>query len=93
MSRNAAFPLGTLHRRFPIELAKVLAAQGMNPSFIEAEVAAMHVCAMAKTANRSVVGMLNEFSFLATAYRQDMDPVTLPIKATHRAVHSRGTVQ
>lgn len=63
-------PAATLASRFRGELSRVLAAHGMNPTFIEAGVTAMHECSIAKTANRSVVGMLNEFSFLATAYRE-----------------------
>lgn len=66
-------PAATLQRRFPGELAKVLAAHGMDPASIEAEVAAMDECSIAKTANRSVVGMLNEFTFLAEAYRERME--------------------
>lgn len=76
-------PAVTLASRIPAELAKVLAAHGMDSAFIDAEVAAMHESAIAKTANRSVVGMLNEFSFLATVFREDrgiIDPVTLAMK-------------
>lgn len=66
-------PAATLQVRLPGELAKVLAAHGMDPAYIEAEVAAMDECTISKTANRSVVGMLNEFSFLASAYRQQLE--------------------
>lgn len=76
-------PAATLQRRLPGELAKVLAAHGMGPAFIEAEVAAMDESSIAKTANRSVVGMLNEFTFLSEAYRERMeihDPLILAIR-------------
>ena len=42
----------------------------MPRQFIEAEVSDMEDCALAKTANRSAVGMLTEFAFLADVHRE-----------------------
>ena len=76
-------PAVSLVSRFRGELSKALAAHGLDTAFIDTEVAAMHETSIAKTANRSVVGMLNEFSFLATVYREDIgisEPLTLAAK-------------
>ncbi len=62
-------PAATLTERFPDALADVLAAQGASRSFIDDEVARMGGCQLATTKNRSVVGIMNEFSRLAEAYR------------------------
>jgi len=37
----------------------------------------MNEVSVAKTANRSVVGTMNEFAFLAEGYREDMDTLDL----------------
>jgi len=62
-------PARTLCGRFPGALAAVLAAHAAPTQFIEAEVRAMDDCVLAKTANRSTIGMLTEFGFLADAHR------------------------
>jgi hypothetical protein len=64
-------PAASLLSRFPNALANVLAAHGVDPAFIDNEVAAMGEGRWAKTANRSVVGIMNEFSYLADARRQN----------------------
>ena len=61
-------PATSLLQRFPEALAEVLAAHGISSVFIESEVASMQSVAVAKTANRSVVGVMNEFAFLAGVY-------------------------
>jgi hypothetical protein len=66
-------PAATLPGRFPAELARMLTALGVSDQFIECELAAMTQCTIAKTANRSVVGILKEFSFLAEGYREYLD--------------------
>lgn len=66
-------PASTLAARFPVELAAVLDAHGASQAIIESEVAAMVDVAIAKTANRSVVGTMNEFSFLAEGYREYLE--------------------
>ena len=58
-------PAATLAQRFPAQLALVLKAHGIGADAIAQETWRMSDVAYAKTANRSVVGMLNEFSFLA----------------------------
>jgi hypothetical protein len=62
-------PAATLMERFPESLRKTLEAHGIPAEFIEFESAAMGEGRYAKTANRSVVGIMNEFSFLAEVHR------------------------
>ena len=64
-------PAATLLARFPEQLAAVLAAHGTPDAVIEEEQRQMRDPRLAKTANRSVVGIMNEFTFLAEAYRGD----------------------
>jgi hypothetical protein len=54
-------PAATLARRFPAQLALVLKEHGVPSEFIAQEVWRMDKVQYAKTANRSVVGILNEF--------------------------------
>ncbi|MFV8624993.1 DUF6933 domain-containing protein [Ralstonia nicotianae] len=62
-------PAATLTTRFPAALAAVLRSHGWSGAQVEAEMQHMRECEIAKTANRSVVGMLNEFTFLAQVWR------------------------
>jgi hypothetical protein len=55
-------PAATLARRFPAQLALVLKEHGVPADFIAQEVWRMSEVRYAKTANRSVVGILNQFS-------------------------------
>jgi hypothetical protein len=64
-------PATTLLARFPHQVATVLAAHGTPDTIIAAELRQMHEHRLAKTANRSVVGIMNEFTYLAEAYRDD----------------------
>ena len=64
-------PAATVLARFPQQLAAVLAAHGTPGAVIEEEQRQMRDRRLAKTANRSVVGIMNEFSFLAESYRGD----------------------
>ena len=64
-------PAATLLARFPQQLAAVLAAHGTPDAVIDEEQRQMRDRRLAKTANRSVVGIMNEFTFLAEAYRGD----------------------
>jgi hypothetical protein len=68
-------PAATLLARFPSQAAAVLTAHGTPEAVIEEELRQMRDRRLAKTANRSVVGIMNEFTFLADAYRGDT-PVT-----------------
>jgi hypothetical protein len=67
-------PAKTLIDRFPAALATVLRAHDVDPAFIDTEVQATTSHAVGATNNRSLVGMLTEFSFLAAEFRQD-EPV------------------
>jgi hypothetical protein len=62
-------PANTLLARFPDALNQSLEAGGVAADLIEAEVAAMVGGRYAKTANGSVIGIINEFRFLADTYR------------------------
>jgi hypothetical protein len=64
-------PAATLLARFPQQAAAALAAHGTSDAVIDEELRQMRDRRLAKTANRSVVGIMNEFTFLAEAYRGD----------------------
>jgi hypothetical protein len=49
----------------------VLAAHRTPAQFIDAELQEMDEVRLAKTASRSVVGTMNEFTYLSDAWRQD----------------------
>lgn len=70
-------PAATVIDRFPEALATVLRRHGIGEAFIEAERAAMADHHLAKTKNRSVVGMMNEFAFLGGASAQSEVAVDL----------------
>jgi hypothetical protein len=80
-------PVATLGRRFPGQLALALKEQGVPPEFIAQEVWRMDQVRYAKTANRSVVGILNEFVkqaefwLAAYAYEKGDDDDLLAISA------------
>lgn len=62
-------PAKTVADRFPEHLEAVLNALGSDPRFVAAELAATTGARWAKTANLSVVGIMNEFTYLAEADR------------------------
>jgi hypothetical protein len=64
-------PAATLLARFPQRAAAVLAAHGTPDAVIAEEQRQMRDRRLAKTANRSVAGIMNEFAFLAQNYRGD----------------------
>ncbi len=66
-------PAATVLDRFPGALAETLARAGVERRFINAEVAEVEDGRWAKTSNRSVLGVMNEFSFLADQIRQNRD--------------------
>ncbi len=51
--------------RFPGAMAELLGALGVDPRFVESEVAAMKSVVLAKTASRQVLGVMNEFTLMA----------------------------
>ncbi|MGO9877594.1 MAG: DUF6933 domain-containing protein [Acidimicrobiia bacterium] len=79
-------PAATLVSRFVNDLGVVLAAHGLDPRFIDAELVEMTEHRLAKTASRSVLGTMNDFSYLADAYREDRgvdDLVDLSLHLAH----------
>ena len=87
-------PATTLAKRFPQHLAQVLGAHGVAQTFIEVELRQMQNVAYAKTANRSVVGVMNQFAYHATFDHEYYEPQNLlalslkladtPCLATHK---------
>jgi hypothetical protein len=51
--------------RFPAALVEVLNALGIDPRFVASESRAMDTAVLAKTASRQVLGVMNEFTFMA----------------------------
>jgi hypothetical protein len=70
-------PATTLAQRFPARLEAVLAAYGIDPALIAREAVAMAEIGFAKTANRSLVGIMNEFSSLAESDRRHLESTDL----------------
>ena len=66
-------PAATLLDRFPDQLAHVLARHQVDAGTVARECVDTTDYQVATIASRSVVGSMNEFDFLADAYRQD-DP-------------------
>lgn len=64
-------PATTLARRFPDELRRVLDAHGIDPRFVDREIRSMGEGRYAKTASRSLLGVMNEFTFLGNVHRED----------------------
>lgn len=62
-------PVRTLLRRLPTVIADVLAAHHVPPEVIDAEVVEMADVRVEPTANRSVVGVMKEFGYLAEVSR------------------------
>ncbi len=67
-------PAATLPVRIPTHLATVLRELGISARFVASEIEAMAAgAAIAKTANRRVLGTMNEFAFLADGYREYLE--------------------
>jgi hypothetical protein len=64
-------PARMLISRLPGALELTLSLHGLSGSFITTELEAMRQTRLAKTANRTLIGMLNEFAFLADQWRAD----------------------
>jgi hypothetical protein len=65
------------------QITMVLAAHGAPPAFIDTEAQRMHDRRLGPTANRSVLGVLNEFVHLADVYRRhggDRDLLDLSLR-------------
>jgi hypothetical protein len=89
-------PAGTLLRRMPDAVRHAWEMADIDPSFIGAETTAMIEGRYAKTASRSVLGVMNEFAYLAGVYRHHQDDLavigirvaqtpTRPLYASHGA--------
>jgi len=79
-------PATTVAQRFPAALTKVLQAMNLPAEFIETEISDMRDLVYAKTSNRSVVGIMNEFAVLAAGYRDRnslIDHLALSLKLAH----------
>ena len=75
-------PAATLVDRFAVGLGRVLDAHGIDPRFVDAERTEMIEHRLAKTASRSVLGTMNDFTNLAEAYRDqelELDLVVLSL--------------
>jgi hypothetical protein len=70
-------PARSVLSRFPDVLSQVLDRRGVPADWIAHEVAEMDDCVTAKTASRSVVGIMNEFLFLAGVHRAEEGDVDL----------------
>ncbi|MBK6972204.1 MAG: hypothetical protein IPH26_04345 [Sterolibacteriaceae bacterium] len=86
-------PASTLAVRFPIEFDEVLRRHGVIRAAVEREVAAMAEVAFAKTANRSVLGTRNEFSFLAEGHREYPETSDLMTLSMHLADTPYGPIK
>jgi hypothetical protein len=62
-------------RRLPTALFDVLVALGISPSAIDRELSEMEQFAVGRTANRSVLGVMNDFAF-ALPYRRGDQSLT-----------------
>jgi len=96
-------PAATLAKRIPDQIATILAAHDVPTAVIDEELQQMREIRVGKTANRSVVGIMTDFSYLAGVYREsqpDLMALTLrlartpcsPLRRTHgspdRALHA-----
>ena len=71
-------PATTLLARFPPQVARALTAYGAPDAIVEEELRQMDDRRLAKTANRSVVGIMNEIIRLAEVDRGDTRAPDLP---------------
>jgi hypothetical protein len=76
-------PAATLPARVGDQIASVLTAHGVPGPIVAAESEQMRQWRTAATANRSVVGIMNEFAFLADAWRDgNVDLLELAVRCT-----------
>ncbi|WP_433080056.1 DUF6933 domain-containing protein [Dactylosporangium sp. CA-052675] len=84
----------TLTKRIPDQIAATLTAHDVPTAVIDDELESMQDVRVGKTANRSVVGIMTDFSYLAGVYREnqpDLLALTLrlartpcsPLRRTH----------
>lgn len=70
-------PASSVIGRFPVAFSEVATRIGVASAVLDDEVAEMATWTLAKTASRSVLGVMNEFAHLADNYRERHDPVDL----------------
>lgn len=68
-----ASPGGTLGERHRVATGELLRRLGAPPGAIELELAAMADVRLGRTANRRVVGSMNDFAFMLEAYLRGGD--------------------
>lgn len=74
-------PASTLLGRFATSLATLLEAHGVANSFVSNEMAQIDEVRLAKTSNRSVLGSMNDFAFLADAHHDHLpDLIALSVR-------------
>jgi hypothetical protein len=71
-------PAASAPSRIGPEIAAALAAHDAPTAVIDGELDQMRDCRFAPTANRSVVGIMNEFTVLADTYRRSDPDLDLP---------------
>jgi len=70
-------PASAVIARFPVAFAEVATRIGVEPAAVDGETARMTTWTLATTASRSVLGVMNEFAYLADNYRERHDPLDL----------------
>lgn len=76
-------PATTLAQRFPDALAQVLLALEIELDKVKSELEKMGQVTYCKASNRSVLGIMNQFTFQAESYRDHfglVDPLALSVK-------------
>ncbi len=83
----ALAPAASLLTRFPAAVAATLDALGIDPRFVASELEAMSAATVAKTADRRVLGVMNELAFQAEVRRvrnfDVADLVALSVDVAH----------
>ena len=83
----ALAPAASLLTRFPAAVGTTLDALGIDPRFVAAELDAMSEATVAKTADRRVLGVMNELAFQAEVRRAHnfdvADLVLLSVDVAH----------
>ena len=70
-------PASSVLARFPTAVEAVFGRHGLAQPFIEAEIEQMAERRLATTMNRSVVGIMNEFTHLGEVFREKTAPLDL----------------
>jgi hypothetical protein len=77
-------PATTVISRMTHTAATIFTALGLPEQFISHEITAMGAHQLTKTANRSVLGTMNDFAYLAQAHAKDpVDLLALTLRLAH----------